>query len=649
MAPPAAEYNASAITVLEGLEPVRKRPGMYIGGTGTDGFHHLLWELVDNSVDEAMNGHATTVTVTLHADGRSASVQDNGRGIPIDMHPIHKKPALELILCTLHSGGKFDGKSYRTAGGLHGVGSSVVNALSEELTAVVRRGGFDHRQTYKRGRPTGPLVRGNEARGTGTTIRFRPDPEIFGPLGFDAETVRDRIEVTAYIHKGLRIVLKDEVKGENLEFRFDGGLRDYLALLCKKDDRRVVHSEPFIVDKEAVALAGTDKENTVRVQCVLAWTDGNRERFASFANGVPNPSGGTHEAGARDAINKAIRSYIETHALAPRGIVLTAEDIREGVVCITSVFVAEPQFQGQTKEKLNNPEVKAVVDQAIRQALEHWLNQNRTGADTIVNRVIQAARARIASRTAEDQVRRKSPVNNRLNLPGKLADCSSSDGDVAELFIVEGDSAGGSAKQGRDREFQAILPLRGKVLNTEAAGLAKVMEHEELRNVVQALGCGIGKDMDLSKLRYGRIILLMDADSDGHHIATLLLAFFYRHMTRLIDAGHIYLAQPPLYRIDVGQQTWWAADEAARDKVIKKLPPRSTPEITRFKGLGEMPPKTLYETTLDPKKRRLLRVIIGEGQRTATDQVMADLMGKDAKPRFREIMERMNTVQVLDV
>ncbi len=645
----AAEYNASAITVLEGLEHVRKRPGMYIGGTGSDGFHHLLWEIIDNSVDEAMEGHATTVTVTLHADGRSASVQDNGRGIPVDIHPVHKKPALEIILCTLYSGGKFDGKSYRTSAGLHGVGSSVVNALSEELTATVKRGGYEHRQTYRRGKPTGPLVRGTEARGTGTTIRFRPDPEIFGALAFDADTVRERIEVTAYIHKGLRILLKDEIKGETFEYKFDGGLRDYLTLLCKKDDRKPIHAEPFVVDKEVTSLPGTDKESVVRVQCVMAWTDGTREKFASFANGVPNPNGGTHEVGARDAVTRAVRTYIDTHELQPRGLVLTAEDIREGVVCITSVFVAEPQFQGQTKEKLNNPEVRAVVEQAIRPALEGWLHQNRTVADTIVARVVQAARARLASKNAEEAVRRKSPVNNRLTLPGKLSDCSSSDVAQTELFIVEGDSAGGSAKQGRDREFQAILPLRGKVLNTEAESLATVMKNEELSNVVCALGCGIGKETDLSRLRYGRVILLMDADSDGHHIATLLLTFFYRHMPQLIDAGHVFLAQPPLYRIDVGQQTWWAADEAARERVIKKLPPRSTPEITRFKGLGEMPPKTLYETTLDPRKRRLLRVVIPAGERTATDQVMADLMGKDSKPRFREIMERMSTVEVLDV
>ena len=648
MAPP-AEYNASAISVLEGLEHVRKRPSMYIGSTGVDGFHHLLWEIVDNSVDEAMEGHATTVTVTLHADGRSASVQDNGRGIPVDIHPVHKKPALEIILCTLYSGGKFDGKNYRTSAGLHGVGSSVVNALSDELTAMVKRSGFEHRQTYRRGKPTGPLVRGNEARGTGTTIRFRPDPEIFGTLAFDADTIKERIEVTAYLHKGLRIVFKDEMKGESQEFKFDGGLRDYQAMLCKKDERRVIHPEPFTIDKEVPVLAGSDKESVVRVQSVISWTDASREKFASFANGVPNPNGGTHEQGARDAITKAVRTYIDTHELQPRGLTLTADDIRDGVVCITSVFVAEPQFQGQTKEKLNNVEVKGAVDQALRQALEQWLNQNRTIADAVVNRVIQSARIRAASRNAEEQVRRKSPVNNRLNLPGKLADCSSSDGDIAELFIVEGDSAGGSAKQGRDRENQAILPLRGKVLNTEQASLNKVMENVELNNIVSALGCGIGRDMDLTKLRYGKVILLMDADSDGHHIATLLLTFFYRHMPLLVNAGHVFLAQPPLYRIDVGQQTWWAADDAAKEKVLKKLPPRSTPEITRFKGLGEMPPKTLYETTLDPKKRRLLRVVIPDGERTSTDQVMADLMGKDAQPRFREIMGRIATVEVLDV
>ncbi len=632
-------YDASIIQVLEGLEPVRKRPAMYIGGTGVEGYHHLLWEIVDNSVDEAMNGHATTVNVTLHADGRSATVTDNGRGIPVEMHPTAKRPALEVILCTLHAGAKFEGKAYAASGGLHGVGSSVVNALSEELVATVRRGGVEYRQAFRRGKPRTQLEKVGEARGTGTTIKFRPDPDTFGDLAFESDRVRERLETIAYIHKGLRILFRDEMTGSYEEFRHEGGIRDWALALAKKTGRTPLVPEPFYACKV----------NGVKVEVALCWTDGTRELFNSYANGIPTVSGGTHETGAKDAITKAVRNYIDTHSLQPKGITLAAEDIREGVVCVTSVFLAEPQFQGQTKEKLNNPEMRGAVENAVRTTLEQFLNHNRTVADVVVTRVIQAARARLASRSAEDQVRRKSPVNNRLNLPGKLADCSSNDASESELFIVEGDSAGGSAKQGRDRETQAILPLRGKVLNTEQASLKKLMENEELSNIVSALGCGIGKDFNRDRLRYHRVILLMDADVDGHHIATLLLTFFYRYLPGLIDGGFLFLAQPPLYRIDVGQQTHWAADDAEKARILKKLPPRATPEVTRFKGLGEMPPKVLFDTTLDPRKRRLLKVTIPPGEHQSTDQMFADLMGKDAAPRYHAIMESGAEFDELDV
>ncbi len=634
-----SNYDASHIQVLEGLEPVRKRPAMYIGGTGVEGYHHLLWEIVDNSVDEAMNGHATTVSVTLHADGRSATVTDNGRGIPVEMHPTLKRPALEVILCTLHAGGKFENKAYAASGGLHGVGSSVVNALSEEMVATIRRGGSEYRQVFRRGKARGKLERVGEGRGTGTTIKFQPDSEIFGDLGFDADRVRERLEIIAYIHRGLRILFRDELSGAYEEFRHDGGIRDWALALAKRNARTPVTPEPFYVLKE----------NGVKVEVALCWTDGTRELFASYANGIPTHAGGTHETGTKDAINKAVRNYIDTHGLQPKGIAIAAEDIREGVVCVTSVFMPDPQFQGQTKEKLNNPEMRGLVENALRVSLEHFLNHNRTVADVIVTRVVQAARARLASRSAEDSVRRKSPVNNRLNLPGKLADCSSNDAAESELFIVEGDSAGGSAKQGRDRENQAILPLRGKVLNTEQASLKKLMDNEELSNIVSALGCGIGKDFNRDRLRYGRVILLMDADVDGHHIATLLLTFFYRYLPGLIDHGHLFVAQPPLYRIDVGQQTHWAADDAEKARVLKKLPPRATPEVTRFKGLGEMPPKVLYDTTLDPRKRRLLQVTIPAGEHQSTDQLFADLMGKDAAPRYQAIMAAGSEFDELDV
>lgn len=634
------DYDASAIAVLEGLEPVRKRPGMYIGGTGKEGLHHLVWEIVDNSVDEAINGYATTIRVTLEADGRTVTVTDNGRGIPIDIHPKVGRPALEVIFTTLHAGGKFDQGSYITSGGLHGVGSSVVNALSESMVATVRRGGSEWRQTYARGKVETDLVRVGPARGTGTRIQFTPDEEIFGDFVFDADAIFEHLEVSAFLNKGLRIVFKDEVGSRREDIKHDGGVVDFLAAQVERLQCITTTEEGFSVSRDA----------DPRIDLALAWTDRPRESFKSFVNGIPTRDGGTHEQGLRDGVVKAVRNYLDTHDVSlPRGVKLTADDIREGVVAICSVFVHEPQFQGQTKDKLNNPEVRALVEAAVRAELEQWLNTHGSQADAILHRIVMAAKARQASRAATEQVRRKSAVNRRLNLPGKLADCSSTKPADSEIFIVEGDSAGGSAKQGRDRKTQAILPLRGKVLNAEQASLKKVLGNNELSDIVKALGCGIGKDLEPSRLRYGKVILLMDADSDGHHICTLLLTFFYRYFRALIDQGHIYIAQPPLYRVDWGKQTWWAGDEAERDRILKRLPPRAKPEISRFKGLGEMMPKTLYETTLDPDKRRLLRVEIPAGAQLETDKVVSDLMGKDPQTRFREIMEWMALVEEVDV
>ncbi len=634
------DYGAASISVLEGLEPVRKRPGMYIGGTGKDGLHHLVWEIVDNAVDEAINGYATKISVTISADSRTVTVDDNGRGIPIDIHPKTGRPALEVILTTLHAGAKFDGGSYITSGGLHGVGSSVVNALSERLEARVRRDGVEWQQTYRRGKPKTDLEKVGPTRGTGTTIRFTPDPEIFGDQVFDADAVRAHLEVSTFLNKGLRIVFRDQASGLREEIVHEGGVVDFLDKLVKEAGAQLVPDRPFVVERT----------EDPRIDIALTWTDAPREIFRSFVNGIATPDGGTHEQGLKDAINKAIRNWVETHDITlPRGIKLSAEDIREGIVALCSIFIHEPQFQGQTKDKLNNPEVRAQIDGLVRQALESWLHENKSQADAILARCVLSARARQASRAATDTVRRKSAVNRRLNLPGKLADCSSGDADRSELFIVEGDSAGGSAKQGRDRNTQAILPLRGKVLNAEQATLKKVLENNELSDIVKALGCGIQKDFDISRLRYSKIILLMDADSDGHHIATLLLTFFYRYLRPLIDQGHVFLAQPPLFRIDAGKKSWWAKDEKERDRILARLPPRTRPEISRFKGLGEMMPKTLYETTLDPRSRRLLRVTIPDGAHLETEQVVGDLMGKDPAPRFREITEWMALVEDLDV
>jgi DNA gyrase subunit B len=637
----ATTYTAKDITVLEGLEPVRKRPGMYIGGVGSSGLHHLVWEILDNSVDEAMNGYASNITVTLHEDGSSITITDDGRGIPIDKHPKTKKSALEVIFSTLHAGGKFEAGNYKTAGGLHGVGASVVNALSKELVANVRRDGAQWEMRFKQGTTVGGLKKVGAARGSGTTVFFRPDTTIFPKVEFDPDLIRQRLEVASYLHTGLKIVFENEAAGTKEVFQHSEGLSDYLKKIVAERSAVSVNDAVFTLAKES-------DESGLRLDLALLWTQSTDEHVRSYVNGIPTGSGGTHENGFRAGLGKAVRNFIETHNLSPKGVTLTAEDIREGLVTVLSVFVQEPQFQGQTKDRLNNPEVMSAVDSQVRPALEHWLNTNISVAESIVARIILAARAREASRAAQQEVARKSATSSRLTLPGKLSDCSSSDRDDTEIFIVEGDSAGGSAKQGRDRARQAILPLRGKVLNTESASLAKVLENKELADLVTALGCGLGKNFDISRLRYGRIIILADADSDGHHIATLLMTFIYRHMPGLIANAHVFLAQPPLYRIDIGKETYWALDDAHRDRLLKQHGNgRAHPEITRFKGLGEMMPKILWETTLNPKTRRLLRVEIAD--QIVTDRVINELMGKDPSARFRFIMERAESAEELDV
>jgi DNA gyrase subunit B/topoisomerase-4 subunit B len=638
MAP--TNYTAKDITVLEGLEPVRKRPGMFIGGVGAAGLHHLVWEILDNSVDEAMNGHASNIRVTLHADGSSITIEDDGRGIPVDKHPATKKSALEIIFTVLHAGGKFDPGNYKTAGGLHGVGASVVNALSKELVATVKRDGAQWEMRFKQGKLAGPLKKLGPARGSGTTVYFHPDAAIFPKIEFDPAVIKDRLEVVSYLHKGVKVVFDDETSNEKLVFEHTEGIVDYLKKIVAERNAKPVHDVPF----------AQNKEDGLRLDLVLQWTEATDEHLRSYVNGIPTTSGGTHENGLRAGIGKAVRNFIETHNLSPKGVALTAEDIREGLTGIVSIFIQEPQFQGQTKDRLNNPEMLSTVDGVVRPALEHWLNHNNSVAEAIVARIILAARAREASRAAQAEVSRKSATSSRLNLPGKLSDCTNATSEGSELFVVEGDSAGGSAKQGRDRARQAILPLRGKVLNTESASLAKVLENKELSDLVTALGCGLGKNFELAKLRYGKIIILADADSDGNHIATLLLTFMYRHLPQLMTNGKVFLAQPPLYRIDIGKDTFWALDDAQRDAILKqhaKNGHRGAPEITRFKGLGEMMPKVLWETTLNPRTRRLLRVEVTD--QIVTDRVINELMGKDASARFRFIMERADEAEELDV
>jgi DNA gyrase subunit B/topoisomerase-4 subunit B len=619
---------------------------MYIGGTDSTGLHHLVWEIVDNAVDEAINGHATSITVTLHADQHSVTVRDNGRGIPVDIHPEEGRSALEVIFTTLHAGGKFEQGSYLRSGGLHGVGSSVVNALSELLEVRVRRGGKLHRQRFSRGIPTTSVEVVGDAAGTGTDVHFRPDPEIFGDAELDGELIAERLEVKAFLTAGLKCLFVDEKTGTKTEYRYAGGIGEMLERMVARGSSAPVHAEVI-----RAAVEDGDNKGT-RIEIALQWTDSTNEIVLSFANGIPTTDGGTHEQGFKDGVGDAMLNFLETRDAIPRGVEVKRGDVREGIVAIVNVLLPDPQYQGQTKQRLNNPEIRALVAGLVRKEVEGVMNRLPSVGSAVGARIIQAARARAASRSAANEVRRKKGVSHRLNLPGKLADCSSSDPGESELFIVEGDSAGGSAKQGRDRKTQAILPLRGKVLNTEQANDKKVLGNKELQDIVSALGCGIGKEFDESRLRYGRVILLMDADSDGHHITTLLLTFFYRYLRPLIDSGRVYLARPPLYRVDIGRETFWADDDAERDRIVAKAARRKNapkPTIQRFKGLGEMMARTLYETTLDPNTRRLARVAIPVGRELEAETTVGGLMGRDASVRYDLIMEHQPTIDDLDV
>lgn len=639
-------YTASDITVLTGLDPVRKRPGMYIGGTGKDGLHHLLWEIVDNSVDEAMNGFASTIEVTLHEDGCSITVSDNGRGIPVDVHPIEKRSALELILTTLHSGGKFNNNNYTTSGGLHGVGSSVVNALSSELVATIKRDGLTYRQRYERGIPQTSVDVVGDARGSGTEIFFRPDTQIFPDTGFDSEMIAERLEIKTFLTPGLRILYRDRGTGSYKEFKHEGGVREYLDRVQKLSKEAPIHTDAIVINMDERV------ESVTRVDIALQWTEDHREDIRTFVNGIPTIDGGTHEQGFKDGLLKALRNYFETHDIAPKSLNIIADDMREGVKAVVSVFMMDPEFQGQTKGKLNNTNVRGVVGNLVRLELEQFLHEHTSTGQAIAQRVINAARARAARRTVTEKVTRKRAVSHRLNLPGKLADCSSTDPEESEIFIVEGDSAGGNAKQGRDRKTQAILPLRGKVLNAEQASSSKVGSNKELRDVADALGCGLEEHYDSGRLRYGKVILLMDADSDGHHISTLMLTYFYRYMPGLIRDGHLFIAQPPLFRVDHGNESHWALDEQDRDRLIKKLDKKKGSKkinVQRFKGLGEMMATELWETTLNPAKRRLLKVAVHKNDDDATNILINHLMGKDASLRFEFIMENADKIDELDI
>lgn len=633
-------YDASKIDVLEGLDPVRQRPGMYIGGTDSNGLQHLVKEVLDNSIDEAMNGHATEVSVEISKDLLEVTVTDNGRGIPVDMHPKIKKPALEIILTTLHAGGKFGDSNYVSSGGLHGVGASVVNALSESLNATVWKDGYEWQQEFSRGVPLGKLKKVKPVKKHGTMISFRADPEMFTTVKFSPEKIEELVEVKAFLNKGLKINFINGVNGNKKTFQHNDGLKAYLSMLLQKYKVSPVGGESF-------CLESSDKIN---VELAFAWTESTKGTILSYVNGIPTGSGGTHEDAFKNGLAKALRNYINVHDVKIKGVKLNGEDFREGLVAIVSVnvpgSVAQLQFQGQTKDKLNNAEVTAPVEN-LTKTLENIFNSKTALANQILERITLAAKARTAARDAAKNVSRKVGVSRRLNLPGKLADCSTSASGSSEVFIVEGDSAGGSAKQGRDRKTQAIFPLRGKVLNAVSSVGSKVTANQELMDLVSALGCGMGDKLDLKKLRYNRVVILTDADSDGMHIATLLMAFFFKYMKRLVEGGFLYLGLPPLYRVKLGtgakEETFWTYSDEEKEAIVIKNKNRKI-TVTRFKGLGEMNPKTLWETTLNPKTRSLLQINIDDEM--AANAMLESLLGKDTGDRFQMIQDNAHRLEV---
>lgn len=634
-------YSAVDIEVLEGLEPVRKRPGMYIGGTDGDvGLHQLVKEILDNAVDEAMNGHADKIYITLHEDGESVTIEDNGRGIPVDMHPKFKKSALEIILTTLHAGGKFSDHNYVTAGGLHGVGASVVNALSERLDALVKRDGYEWRQSFARGKPLGAVKRGEKSKSHGTSIFFKPDSEIFKTVKFSPAKVERIIEEKAFLYKGLTLIFNNEVSKTKKTFVYPEGIFSYLKSILETGKQAPIGGESFFIDRA----------NGIKIEVAFCWTEETNERIYSYVNGIHTKGGGTHEDGFKSGLGKAIRNYLSVHNVATKGIKITGDDIREGLIAIISVSVpgavSQLQFQGQTKDRLNNPEIEAPVDAVVR-TFENVLNSKPSIANSIVERISLAAKARAAARSAAQGVSRKVGISHRLNLPGKLADCSSTKPENSEIFIVEGDSAGGSAKQGRDRGTQAVLPLRGKIVNAVATSASKLQENRELVDLVSALGCGMGNNLKLERLRYDRVIILTDADADGMHISALLMGFFFHFMRPLIEEGHLFIGLSPLYRIKFGsgskEEIVWVYTDEEKEKVLNSKG-RSKVHITRFKGLGEMNPDSLWETTLNPKTRKLLRVTIEDED--AVTAMFESLLGKDTADRYRLIQENAHRLEV---
>jgi DNA gyrase subunit B len=631
-----SKYTAADIQVLEGLEAVRRRPGMYVGSTDERGLHHLVYEIVDNSIDEAMAGFCDRIEVTINADG-SVTVSDNGRGIPIDKHPRTGKSALETVMTYLHAGGKFDSQAYKVSGGLHGVGAAVVNALSSHMSVEVRRDGKIYRQEYERGKPTTPIqVVGDGVSGTGTTTTFTPDPEIFDDTEFSFSTLKERFREMAFLTKGIWIRFRDE-RGpvQEVNYYFEGGIKSFVRRLNK--DRAVVH-EPFYMERSV--------EGTV-VEVALQYNDSFTEHTFAFANCIHTIDGGTHLTGFRAALTRVLNDYARKQKiLKDNDANLTGEDTREGLVAVISVKLPEPQFEGQTKTRLGNAEIKGFVESTFGDEFSTWLEEHPSDARRIIDKCLTAARAREAARKARDLVIKKGVLDDSV-LPGKLADCSERNPELRELYLVEGQSAGGSAKEGRDRRFQAILPLRGKILNVEKARADKMLAHEEIKALITALGAGFGDDFDLSKLRYHRVIIMTDADVDGAHIRTLLLTFFYRYMPQLIEAGHLYIAQPPLYGITGRKETKWFYSDREKDAYLAKYKDGKPPTIQRYKGLGEMNPSQLWETTMDPAERTILQVTIEDAM--TADLVFSQLMGEEVDHRKRFIQSHYDKVRNLDI
>jgi DNA gyrase subunit B len=626
-------YGAREIQVLEGLEPVRRRPGMYIGSTDNRGLHHLVEELVANSIDEALAGFCTRMEVTLHADG-SASVADNGRGIPVDMMKEQGKPALEVVMTKLHAGGKFGGGGYKVSGGLHGVGLSVVNALSEKLHVTVMRHGKQHDQDYRRGTPVANLKVTGKADTTGTYIRFWPDPEIFEELGFHWEIVSHRLRELAFLNKGLTIVLRDERIDLDYTFYFEGGISAFVKYLNR--DKGWVNLRPLHAERE---LDG----NTVEV--ALQYNQAFTENVLAFANNINTVEGGSHVTGFRAALTSVLNKYARKAGLVrDQDPNLTGDDVREGLTAVISVKVLEPQFEGQTKTKLGNSEVRGQVETVFSESFTQYLEENPPDARRIIEKCLVAARARDAAKRARELVQRKSLLES-ATLPGKLADCSERDPSLCEIYLVEGDSAGGSAKGARDRRFQAILPLRGKILNVEKAREDKILTSEQIRNLITALGTGIGEKFEIGKLRYHRIMIMTDADVDGSHIRTLLLTFFFRYMPQVIDGKYLYIAQPPLYKISRGKEVSYAYTDEQKNRKLAQM--TGKPEVARYKGLGEMNPEQLWETTMNPANRMLMRVEVDDA--VEADKIFDVLMGNDVDPRKHFIQTHAKTVRNLDI